>query len=190
MQSFLSRCRSVALSLVMLCLAGPGSQASAQPATDLAFERALTHFNRARDGDADQLDAALAAFQAEPADPALKPIYAAYLGSAKTLQGKAAWLPWKKLKLTEQGLDQIDKALTALRPEHDHVLVLGTPVSLATRLVAAATFVAVPDGLFHRRASGKSVLAEIRRSPLLATAPIGFRVEVDAVEARLKEAEK
>jgi hypothetical protein len=30
----------------------------------------------------------------------------------------------------------------------------------------------------------------MRRSPLLATTPAGFRSELDAVETRLKEAEK
>lgn len=159
MQSLLSICRTVAVSLLMLCQAGPGSQALAQPAADPAFERALAYFNGARNGDADQLDAAIAAFQAAPGHPALAPLFAAYLGSARTLQGKAAWLPWKKLKLTEQGLDQIDQALAALRPEHDQVLAQGVPVSLATRL-AAATFIAVPDGLFHRRANGKALLGE------------------------------
>jgi hypothetical protein len=115
---------------------------------------------------------------------------AAYLGSAYALQGKAAWMPWNKMKYTDKGLDAIDQALAGLRPEHDRLLVQGVPASLATRLVAAATFVAVPDGLFHRRAAGRSLLAEMRRSPLLAAAPAGFRAELEAVEARLKEAEK
>jgi hypothetical protein len=57
-------------------------------------------------------------------------------------------------------------------------------------MVAAATFVALPDGIFHRRAAGKSLLAELRRSPLLATAPAGFRDELGATERRLQEAEK
>jgi hypothetical protein len=50
--------------------------------------------------------------------------------------------------------------------------------------------VAVPDGLFHRRAAGKSLLAELRRSPMLATTPDTFRAELGVVEAQLKEAEK
>ncbi|MCX7157560.1 MAG: hypothetical protein NTW45_14095 [Rhodocyclales bacterium] len=190
MQVLASRTRLVLLALFLIPFAGFASQATAQAVSDVAFETALTQFNRARQGDAGQLDSAIAGFQAAPGNPALQPLYTAYLGSAHALKGKAAWLPWNKLKFTEQGLDQIDQALAALRPEHDRLLVQGTPASLLTRLAAAATFVALPDGIFHRRAAGKALLSEIRRSPLLASAPAGFRAELGAIEARLQEAEK
>lgn len=190
MQFLVSRCRLFLLALSMLFVAGFAPQASAQAATDASFEAALTHFNRARQGEADQIDAAIAAFRGLPANPALQPLHAAYLGSAHTLKAKAAWLPWNKLKFTEQGLDHIDQALAALRPEHDRLLVQGTPASLLTRMVAAATFIALPDGIFHRRAAGKSLLAELRRNPLLAATPAGFRAELGVVEAQLNEAEK
>ena len=190
MQSIMSRCRLFLLALFMFPLVGVSTPAVAQTAADTAFEAALTHFNRARQGEADQIDAAIAAFQAAPANPALQPLYSAYLGSAYALKAKAAWMPWKKLKFSEQGLDHIDAALAALRSEHDRLLVQGTPASLMTRMVAAATFVALPDGIFHRRAAGKSLLAEMRRSPLLAAAPAGFRAELGAVEAGLQESGK
>lgn len=186
MQSIVSRCRLFLLALFMLPIVGSATQAIAQTAADTTFEAALTHFNRARLGEADQLDAAIAAFQAAPANPVWQPLYSAYLGSAYALKAKAAWMPWKKLELSEQGLDHIDGALAALRSDHDRLLVQGTPASLATRMVAAATFVALPDGIFHRRAAGKSLLAEMRRSPLLASAPAGFRAELGAVEAGLQ----
>lgn len=190
MQSVVSRCRLFLLALLMFPIVGSATPAIAQTAPDPAFEAALAHFDRARQGEAGQLEAAIAAFQAAPGNPALRPLYSAYLGSAKTLQGKAAWLPWNKMKFTEQGLDHIDQALAALRPDHDIVLVQGTPVSLMTRIAAAATFVALPEGIFHRRAAGKALLAEMRRSPLLASAPAGFRAELGTIEAHLKEAEK
>lgn len=190
MQSFASYCRLFLLALLVFPVAGLVPQASAQNIGDAAFEAALVHFNRARQEESDQLDPAIAAFQLTPANPGLQALYSVYLGSAHTLKAKAAWLPWKKLKLSEQGLDHIDQGLAALRAEHDRVLVQGVPVSLATRLVGAATFIALPDGLFHRRAAGKALLAEIRRSPLLAAAPAGFRAELGAIEATLKESEK
>ncbi len=190
MQSVASRCRLFLLALLMFSVAGTATQAIAQTAFDAAFEAALTHFNRARLGEADQIDAAIAAFQAAPPNPALQPLYSAYLGSAYALKAKAAWMPWKKLSFSEQGLDHIDGALAALRPEHDRLPVQGTPASLMTRMVAASTFVALPDGIFHRRAAGKSLLAEMRRSPLLAAAPAGFRTELDAIEGRLQEVAK
>ena len=185
MPSLASRCL-----LLALLVLPPASPAFAQPASDPVFDAAFASFTKARQGDAAQLDAAIAAFQTTPGNPVMKPVFAAYLGSTYTLQGKAAWMPWNKMKYTDKGLDAIDQALATLRPEHDRLLVQGVPVSLATRIVAAATFVAVPDGLFHRRAAGKTLLDEMRRSPLLATTPAGFRAELEAVEARLKEAEK
>lgn len=190
MQSLVSRCRLMLVVLFMLPISGFAAAAAAQADGDAAFEAALAHFNRARQGEAEQIEPAIEAFQAAPAKPALQPLYSAYLGSAHTLKAKAAWLPWRKMKFSEQGLDYIDQALAALRPEHDRVMVQGTPASLMTRMVAAATFVAVPDGIFHRRAAGKSLLAELRRSPLLATAPAGFRAELGATESRLQEVEK
>jgi hypothetical protein len=190
MQSFITRYRQFLLALLMFSVAGFASQAIAQVAPEAAFAAAMSQFNRVRQGDADQLEPAIAAFRATPGNPALQPLYSAYLGSALTLKGKAAWMPWNKMKFTDQGLDSIDQALAALRPEHDRLLVQGTPASLVTRMVAAATFVALPDGMFHRRAAGKALLAELRRSPLLATAPAAFRAELSAVEASLKEAEK
>lgn len=190
MKSFVFHLLRVLLALMIFPFAGFAAQASAQTPADAAFEAALAHFNRARQGDSDQIEAAIAAFRGLPGNPALQPLFSVYLGSAHTLKAKAAWLPWNKLKFTEQGLDHIDQALAALRPEHDRMLVQGTPASLMTRMVAAATFVALPDGIFHRRAAGKSLLAEMRRSPLLAAAPSGFRAELGAIEARLQEVEK
>lgn len=182
--------RSCVWLLLMLQLIGLAPEAIAQALGDTTFEAAQSHFNRARQGDADQVAAAIKAFQATPANPALQPLYSAYLGSAQTLKGKAAWLPWDKMKFTEQGLDQIDLALVSLRPEHDRLLTQGTPTSLLTRMVAAATFVALPDGIFHRRAAGRSLLGEMRSSPLLAAAPATFQAELSVIEARLNEAGK
>ena len=182
--------RRFLLALLTLSISAFIPQAMAQTPDDAAFAAALTRFNRARQGETDQLDAAIAAFRAAPGKPALQPLNLVYLGSAETLKAKAAWMPWNKLKFADQGLDHIDQALAALRPEHDQLLVQGTPASLLTRMVAASTFIAVPDGLFHRRAAGKSLLAEMRRSPLLAAAPAGFRAELNAAEVLLHEAEK
>ena len=185
MKSLLSHCKALFLSVVLL-----SPLAFAQASTDASFAAALSQFNRARQGDSGQIEPAITAFQAAPANPQHQPLYAAYLGSAQALKGKAAWMPWSKMKYTEQGLDQIDQALASLRSEHDRVLIHGVPVGMTARLVAAATFVAVPDGLFHRREAGRRLLAELRRSPVLATTPDAFRIELAAVEAQLKEAEK
>ena len=171
--------------------AGPGlfPAAYAAPAADAGMEAALREFDAAR-ADDKRIDAAIAALRGLPVGPSRQPLAAACLGSALALQGKAAWMPWNKMKFTEQGLDQLDAALAMLKPEHGTVQVRGVPVTLQTRLVAAATFVAVPDGLFHRRADGRKLLAALRADPLLAAAPAAFRAEVEAAEARLAESAK
>ena len=185
MKNLLVRCKALILSILLLAPLAP-----VYASADDAFVVALGQFNRARQGDTSKIEPAIGAFQALPANPRYQPLFAAYLGSAQALKGKAAWMPWNKMKYTDQGLDSIDQALASLRPEHDRMLVQGVPVSMTARLVAAATFVAVPDGLFHRRTAGKDLLAELRRSPQLASMPEAFRAELTAVEAQLKEAAK
>lgn len=159
-------------------------------AGDEAFQAAFQRFDAARQGKTEQIEPAIEAFRALPADPQRQPLVDAYLGSALALKGKAAWMPWNKLRYPEQGADQLDQALAALKPEHDKALVHGVPVSLQTRLVAAATFVALPDGIFHRRAQGAKLIAALKADPLLAAAPAAFKAEVDAADARLKDAQK
>ena len=163
--------------------------AIAAPVADTSVDAALREFDAAR-ADEKRLDTAVAALRALPTDAQRQPLLSACLGSAMAMQGKAAWMPWNKMKYTEQGLDQLDAALAMLKPEHGAVRVRGVPVALQTRLVAAATFVAVPDGLFHRRADGRKLLAALRADPLLAAAPAAFRAELDATEARLAELSK
>lgn len=190
----LAAVKLLALGAIFLPAAAPSGfiptvLAATGPASQAEFEAALRAFDAAR-ADPGRLDAALAALRALPADPPRQPLQEVYLGSVLAMQGKAAWMPWNKLKYVEQGLDRIDAGLAMLKPEHATVLVRGVPVSLQTRLVAAATFVALPDGLFHRRIEGRKQLAALRADPMLAAAPAAFRAEVDAAEARLKEAEK
>lgn len=190
MPSFFSILRRLLPGLLLITVTGVLSPALAQGSADPAFAAAVARFDRARQGEESQIDPAIAALQALPASPALQPLQAVYLGSAYTLKGKAAWMPWNKLKLAEQGLDQIDQGLAALGPQHDRQRWQGTPLSLLTRMVAASTFVAVPDGRFHRRAAGGVLLAEIRRSPLLASTPEGFRGALDALDARFRKGEQ
>ena len=154
----------------------------AQP-TEAPFLEASSTFQQARDGQASRIEPAIAAFEAlAKAEPA-QPLYAAYLGSAISLRAREAWMPWSKMKYSEQGLDHIDRALDALKPEHDRVLVRGVPVGLETRFVAASMFIALPDGIFHRRAAGLKLLDEVQRHPALAAAPEPFRNAVKRTAA-------
>ena len=79
------------------------------------------------------------------------------------------------------------QALRRLEPQHDKALVNGIPVSLETRLVAATSFVAVPDMMFHRADSGRQLLQDMMKSPLYAQAPAGFRQQVEALAAKARK---
>ena len=144
--------------------------AAAQSSED-AFGKAQAAFERGVRGAESDNEAASAQFkqlsQAEPGNP----LYLAYYGSTLAIKARDAWLPWKKLKFGEQGLEQIDKALKHLSPEHDKATPGRVPVGMETRLVALETFLKVPDQFFHRFDSGKALLNAAMHNPAFAQLP-------------------
>lgn len=169
--------------ILSLAFAMPISAAWAMD--EAAFNNAFSQMEKARAGDSKAVDTAIAAFTSlsrqEPGNPLLR----AYQGSAEALQGRDALLPWNKMKYTENGLATIDKALQQLAPEHDRELARGVPIVLETRLVAASTFLVLPD-LFKRSPSGHQQLQALIAHPALLKAPDGFRKAV--VDLALKTA--
>lgn len=167
--------------LISLALILPLSQAWA--VDEAAFNTAFSLMQKARAGDGKAVDEAVEAFarlvRQEPANPLLR----AYQGSAESLQGREALMPWNKLKLTENGLATIDKALQQLTTEHERELVRGVPILLETRLVAASTFLSLPE-MFKRSPAGHQQLQALITHPGLLAAPDGFRKAV--VELALK----
>jgi len=165
--------------IALSALLAAGTAAAQAPIAESApFADAVKTFQQAQGGDSSRIEAAIAAFDALARAEPLQPLYAAYLGSALGLKASDALMPWNKIKYSEQGLDHIDRALAALKPDHDRQLMRGVPVGLETRLVAASMFVKLPDGIFHRRASGTKLLDELLRHPALASAPTEFRAAV------------
>ncbi|MEI6208259.1 MAG: hypothetical protein WCP20_15875 [Desulfuromonadales bacterium] len=118
------------------------------------------------------------------------PLYLAYYGSAITIKSRDAFLPWNKLKLGEQGLDVIDKALKMVTPEHDTTMIQGVPVSIGTKLVAISTFLKMPDKYFHRFAVGKSLLTETMNSRAFVAAPTHIRSEFHIQAAAAAQTDK
>ncbi len=177
--------RSVAL-LLLAALVAPLTFAYAQH--DAAqFAVALDLYEKARAGESGQVARAIAAFEALAKAEPSQPLYGAYLGSAMALRGRDAWMPWNKIRYTEEGLDRIDQALAALRPEHDRELLRGVPVGLETRLVAGVTYIKLPDGVFHRRAAGVKLIEQLLRHPALAAAPAEFRAAVNRASQTASE---
>jgi hypothetical protein len=143
-------------------------------APEAQFQSAFKHFLQASAGDSAAIEQAADAFsgllKSEPANPVLL----AYAGAATAMKATTTMLPWKKMGYAEDGLSQLDKALSMLNPAHDAPVQNGTPGVLEVKYVAANTFLAVP-GFMHRADRGNKLLGEVLGSPLLATAPLGFR---------------
>ena len=152
-------------------------------AADVPFADAVQIFMRASGGQEKEVEPAIAAFDALARAEPRNPVYAAYLGSAIALKGRDSWMPWNKMKYVDDGLDHLDRALAALKPEHDITLLRGVPMGIEARLAAANTFLKLPDVIFHRRAQGRKLVAELLNHPALPTAPAGIRAAVDAAAA-------
>lgn len=154
---------------------------------DSQFQPAFAEFVQATAGDASMIGKAAHSFsgllKAEPENPVLM----AYAGASLALQAGSTWLPWKKMAFAEDGMAQLDKALALLKPVHDAPVQNGTPGALEVKFVAANTFLAVP-GFMNRHERGSRLLGDVLNSPLLPSAPLGFRgtVWLKAAEEALK----
>jgi hypothetical protein len=118
------------------------------------------------------------------------PLFLAYYGSTYTLMARDALMPWKKMRLGEQGLEIIDKALKQLTLEHDRMQFRSVPVSIETRLVAINTFLKVPDIFFHRFEAGRALLAKTMISPEFASAGAPIQARYHFQAAAIAEAQK
>lgn len=138
------------------------------------FVTATRQFETARAGSADATPLAQAAFHellnAEPGNP----LYMAYYGSTLALQARDTRLPWQRINLVRESIATLDRALSLLGPADDQRRMRDIPVSLETRLVAVATYVALPQ-IFHRLATAKQQLSIAMSSPLFASASSELR---------------
>ncbi len=106
------------------------------------------------------------------------PVYLAYLGACKTLEGRDAWMPWNKMRYGEEGLEMIDEALSSLEEQDRQSMPDGVSRRFYTKLIAAQTFLHMPDDIFHRRAKGKRLLQNIMKAPMFSATPKSFRKSV------------
>ena len=152
--------------------------AAMMPTSD--FEAARTQFEAGRAGSeeanlrAQQLFAQLLRADAE------NPLYLAYYGTTFTLQARDTHMPWTRIKLINQGTSLLDRALAHLDQPATAARTAAVkpgagPDALETRLVAMATFIALPEALFHRHASAKREYQNAIASPEFATASADLR---------------
>ena len=83
--------------------------AAAQTSEEV-FLNAEATFERGVRGSENDNESASAQFRQLSEADAENPLFLAYYGSTITIKARDAWMPWKKLKLGDQGLDLIDKA--------------------------------------------------------------------------------
>ncbi|MDE2250091.1 MAG: hypothetical protein KGL25_01615 [Gammaproteobacteria bacterium] len=149
----------------MLVLGLAGAAAAAAAAADMAslvteFATARGQFEAGRAGSTGATDRAQRLFAQLLRRDADNPLYLAYYGSTFTLQARDTRIPWTRIKLIKHGTALLDRALgllelpsAAARPAAAHPA--AGAAALETRLVAIATFIALPEPLFHRRAAAR-----------------------------------
>ncbi|XLZ70501.1 hypothetical protein ABT364_00635 [Massilia sp. SR12] len=175
----------LSLSIALAC----GSALAAPAPDNGAFNTARQQFTAGAGGDTAARDAAIESFEKLAGSQPGIPVYLAYQGAGFTLRGRDALMPWDKMKFTEKGADMIEKALSLLAPEHDTLLLGGTPVSIETRLVAANTLLALPE-FMNRRSGGKRALQAALDSQALVQAPAPVRANLFSIAARVAAEEK
>jgi hypothetical protein len=159
--------------LVLALLSGPWAHAAPAGVTE-RFLAAAREFETARAGSPEATPLAQAAFHDLLASDPANPLYLAYYGSTLALQARDSRLPWQRLNLVRECISTLDRAVSLLKPADDQRRVRDVPVSLETRLVAVATYVALPE-IFHRLPVAKQQLALAMGSPPFAGASSELR---------------
>jgi hypothetical protein len=150
--------------------ANSGAQIAAfTPELTERFLKAAQLFEQARAGSTQAVIPAQEAFKGLLQGDASNPLFVAYYGSTFAIRARDGGAPWQKIKWLNEGIDEIDRALSLLGPEYDARQMRGVPISLETRLVAIATYIPLPS-LFNRMTVARQQLATAMGSPMFANA--------------------
>jgi hypothetical protein len=166
--------------LPTLSRAATPAGAAADPG-DPAFAEATEALRRASAGEANQGPRAKALLDKLAAAAPGDPVILAYAGSAAVLVARDERSPIERMKGIDAGLDQIDLAVRLLGPDHDRPLPGRLPARVETLLVAASTFLALPDAVFHRAQEGKTMVAGVRAHPDFHRLPASVQARFDAL---------
>ncbi|HFQ5216390.1 TPA: hypothetical protein ACGUTS_000147 [Vibrio vulnificus] len=128
----------------------------------------INQYNLAADGESGLADSVYDQLNALIAREGAKPLSLVYLGSTQTLQGRDAFLPWNKMKFTEEGLATISKGLGMLNTLpaslSEQQRIQGLPEDYLARAMAAATFTSLPD-MFNHFERGYELYLELLAEP-------------------------
>lgn len=116
-------------------------------------EALIAEYNLAAQGDEDKVEQVYHQLDTQIAEQGADPLSLVYLGSTQTLMGRDAFMPWNKMKYTEQGLATISKGLDLLNqqqtPIEQQEFRQGLPESLLAKSIAGTTFTSLPDMFNH-----------------------------------------
>ncbi|WP_158119033.1 hypothetical protein [Vibrio metoecus] len=131
---------------VVLLLSFGSWQAMAQPS-----EAMIERYNQAAQGDETLVEPLYADLEKLVEQEGATPLSLVYLGSTRTLMGRDAFLPWKKMRYSEEGLSTIEKGLSLLSDDTANSALRrnGLPAAMLAVAVAAATYTAMPDMFNH-----------------------------------------
>ncbi|HEU4843174.1 MAG TPA: hypothetical protein VFT05_02820 [Burkholderiaceae bacterium] len=167
--------RQFAFATVLAMTLG-GAMHASQAATEAQYQAAFKHF-MAADTDKAEIKKAYQAFDALRAAEPRDPVLLAYTGAAHAWMATTESDPMAMLSLVDDGVAQIEKALSLLKPAHDAVAYGGEPASLMVRYTAANTFLSLPD-TFHKGPRAAKLLEDSIRSPALSKATPEFQGNV------------
>jgi hypothetical protein len=176
------------LSLIAVLSLLPFRALAADPGA--AFAEATTAYLRATAGEASQAVRARILFDELAAAAPRDPVILAYAGSAEALVARDESSPIERMKGVDAGLDRIDLAVRMLGPEHDRPLPGRLPPRVETLLIAASTFLAVPDDVFHRLQEGKAMAQGVIAHPSFGRLPAVVQARFHLLAAQAARAER
>ena len=151
----------------------------------------LSNYNLAAEGDETMVDTVYGQLNQLMEQQGAKPLTLVYLGSTQTMQGRDAFLPWNKMKFTEQGLATIAKGLGLIDtlPEslEQQQRVQGIPESYLAQAMAATTYTSLPD-LFNHFDRGYDMFLTLLAQPQFEQQPFAATSWIYryAIEAALR----
>ena len=102
------------------------------------------------------------------------PLVMVYLGCSLAQRGRdIGERPLNRMRETEEGLRHIDRGLRLLRRNKLHFL-----ESAEAQLLAAYTFIHLPDTVFHRLKEGSHLVKQLLANPRFEEMPIGMQAGI------------
>jgi len=139
------------------------------------FAQARSAFESGRNGNSGAVELAQEKFRQLLSEEPANPLYLAYFGSTYALQARAVSMPWTRIRLVNRSVELLDQALNLLHTSDAAQRTADPAAPLEARLVTIATFIALPDALFHRMAAAKRTLNEALSSPNFSQATADLR---------------